>query len=376
LTINGRIRLRRIRWHCREEGASTPTDNLLDAAEATVSQGAKELICRLNQSSASFRKTSENLKRAAQIESNAETIRQLVEAEGKAVLGSLARGSLQPGWTARDCRADTGKTRVYASCDGVKVPLVTDEEKKTRRQKVREKRRRKGRKCKPLARAKPGSDNAWKEFRLVAHYDETQSHCHVSVTRGNHEAAGRLMARDAKFVEMHEADERIANVDGAPWIRTQLELHGTVDHIGLDFYHLSEYVHAARRDVFGEDDADGPAWAEQMLHQLKHKGYSAAWQMAIACRSKATGSGRATVDRLLGYMSERREMIRYPEFLARGWQIGSGPIEAQCKTTTSRVKGSGKRWDGANAEAVMALACLENSRLWQNYWLSADPAAN
>jgi len=368
--------LRRIRWHCREEGASTPTDNLLDAAEATVSQGAKELICRLNQSSASFRKTSENLKRAAQIESNAETIRQLVEGEGKAVLGALARGSLQPGWTARDCSVDTGKTRVYASCDGVKVPLIMDEEKKTRRRKVREKRRRKGRKGKPLARAKPGSDNAWKEFRLVAHYDETQSHCHVSVTRGNHEAAGRLMARDAKFVKMHEADERIANVDGAPWIRAQLELHGTVDHIGLDFYHLSEYVHAARRDVFGEDDADGPAWAEQMLHQLKHKGYSAAWQMAVACRSKATGSGRATVDRLLGYMSERREMIRYPEFLARGWQIGSGPIEAQCKTTTSRVKGSGKRWDGANAEAVMALACLENSRLWQNYWLSADPAAN
>ena len=34
----------------------------------------------------------------------------------------------------------------------------------------------------------------------MAHYDETQSHCHVSVTRGNHEAAGRLMARDAKSV--------------------------------------------------------------------------------------------------------------------------------------------------------------------------------
>ncbi len=114
LTINGRIR-----WHCCEDGTSTLTDCLLDEAECTVSHGAKELICRLNQSSASFRKTSENLKRAAQLESN----------------------------------------------------------------------------------------------------DETQSHCHVSVTRGNHEAAGRLMARDAKMVGLREADERIANVDGAPWIR-------------------------------------------------------------------------------------------------------------------------------------------------------------
>ena len=352
------------------------TDSYLDDAEATVSQGARELICRLNQSSASFRKTSDNLKRAAQIESNAETIRQLVEAEGKAVLRAFRREAIQPDWKARDCRVDSGKTRVYVSCDGVKVPLVTDDEKKTRRKNVRRKRRRKGRQCRPLPRAKQGSDNAWKEFRLVAHYDETQSHCHVSVTRGNHEAAGRLMARDAKAVNLQEADERIANVDGAPWIRSQLELHGTVEHIGLDSYHLSEYVHAARRETFGEDDADGSAWADTMMHQLKHEGYSAAWQMAIDHRQATSGSGLAGVDRLLGYMSERREMIRYPEFLARGWQIGSGPIEAQCKTTTSRVKGSGKRWDGPNAEAVMALSCLENSRLWQNYWLSADPAAN
>ena len=349
---------------------------MLDEAESTVSQGVRELTCRLNQSSASFRKTSENLKRAAQIESNAESIRQLVEAEGKAVRRVQARGKLLPTWHAQDCVSDTGKTRVYASCDGVKVPLITDDEKKRRRKKVREKRRQRGRKCKPLSPAKQGSDNAWKEYRVVAHYDETQSHCHVSVTRGNHEVTGRQMARDAGFIGLHDADERIANVDGAPWIRSQLELHGIVEHIGLDFYHLSEYVHDARRELFKEDDAEGRTWVETMLHQLKHEGYEAAWDTAIRRRAKTRKSKRAALDRLLGYMSERREMIRYPEFLKRGWQIGSGPIEAQCKTTTARVKGSGKRWDGPNAEAVMALACLENSRQWQTYWLSAQPALN
>ena len=368
--------MRRIRWHCPTEGGSTLTDILLDEAESTVSQGAREMICRLNQSSASFRKTSDNLKRAAQIESNAETIRRLVESEGKAVLQAQAQGKLLPTWNSEDCVADTGKTRVYESCDGVKVPLITDTEKKTRREKTRQKRRKRGRKCKPLARARQGSDNAWKEYRVVAHYDEKQSHCHVSVTRGNHEVTGRLMARDAGFVGLHKADERIANVDGAPWIRSQLELHGIVEHIGLDFYHLSEYVHDARRGLFEEDDAKGQTWVETMLHQLKHEGYEAAWDTAVGQRKTAKKSGRAALDRLLGYMSERREMIRYPEFLKRGWQIGSGPIEAQCKTTTARVKGSGKRWDGPNAEAVMALACLENSRLWQNYWLSADTVVN
>jgi len=376
LTSNGRVRLQRIRWHCSRQGSTTPTDAWLDEAEATVSQGARELICRLDQSSSSFRKTADNLQRVAQLQSNAETIRQVVESEGKAVLRSAQQGRLEPSWSAEDCVAEGGKTRVYASCDGVKVPLVTDEEKKKRRAKVRQKRRRRGRKCKPLRRATQGADNAWKEYRLVAHYDETGRRCHVSVTRGNHEAAGRLMARDAAQLGLKTADERIANVDGAPWIRNQLELHGTVDHIGLDFYHLSEHVHAARRKRFGEEDADGLAWAATILHRVKHEGYDVAWQMAVDSRSTATGAGRDALDRLLGYMSQRREMIRYPEFLSHGWQIGSGPIEAQCKTTTKRVKGSGMRWDGPNAEAMMALACLENSRLWETYWLTAASATN
>lgn len=55
---------------------------------------------------------------------------------------------------------------------------------------------------------------------------------------------------------------------------------------------------------------------------------------------------RKARDRLLNYVSERREMIKYPEFQAAGWQIGNGPTESTCKTLTSRPKGSGIRWDG------------------------------
>ena len=67
-------------------------------------------------------------------------------------------------------------------------------------------------------------------------------------------------------------------------------------------------------------------------------------------------------------MAKRKETILYPGFLARGRQIGSGPTEAMCKTTTARLKGSGMRWDGINAEAIMALAALEQSGRWKSYW--------
>ena len=119
------------------------------------------------------------------------------------------------------------------------------------------------------------------------------------------------MARDVANVGLHATDERIADVDGALWIRNQLELHGMVDWIGLDFHHFSEHVHTARRKAFGEDNAEGSAGATELLHCIKHEGCSPAWQMAIECRSHATGSWRAEMARLLGYISERREMIGY-----------------------------------------------------------------
>ena len=71
---------------------------------------------------------------------------------------------------------------------------------------------------------------------------------------------------------------------------------------------------------------------------------------------------------MLNYVTDRREMIAYPEFLKHGWQIGSGPTESQCKQVPRRVKGRGKRWDGDNAEAVMALEAMRQSGLSDHYW--------
>jgi hypothetical protein len=72
----------------------------------------------------------------------------------------------------------------------------------------------------------------------------------------------------------------------------------------------------------------------------------------------------------VNYVSERRDMIRYLEFRTKGWQIGSGPTEATCKTLTARLKCSGMRWDADNAEALMALEALSQSGQWDQYWKS------
>jgi hypothetical protein len=377
LTINGRVNVWRVRWHCPQEGSDTVADGWLDEAEATISEGVREMACRLNQGSTSFEKTAGNLARAAHLSISKEALRQLVEGEGKAVLKALQRGELEPEWTAEECRTPEDVSRLYVGCDGVNVPLVTEEEKQKRRAKVREKRRKLGRRCRRLPRAKTGADQSYKEFRVVNIYDETMEHRYVGATSGNHEAAGHLMQRMACQVELAKAQEKVANIDGAPWIRNQIEFHGVVDAIGLDFYHLQENLRKSRRIVFGEESPEGKTWLENLMHTFRHKGYDAAWDQLVNWRASFRAPlKRKEANRLLNYVAERRPIIRYPEFRSRGWQIGSGPTESECKTTTHRVKGRGRRWDGDNAEAMMALACLDDSRMWRTYWVTLGPAMN
>ena len=82
------------------------------------------------------------------------------------------------------------------------VPLATEVAKKGRREKIKEKRRRRGRKSPPLPARKAGADQKYKEFKIVAYYDETQTHRLVSGTRGDHEVAGRLMRREAGRIRL------------------------------------------------------------------------------------------------------------------------------------------------------------------------------
>ena len=376
LSINGRVRLRRVRWHCPEEGSETLLDRLVDQTESTISEGVREMACRVNQDASSFLKAAATLSRTAHLDVSKETLRQLVEEEGRRVLRTMQRAELGPDWSAADCATEQETTRVYLGCDGVKVPLVTDGEKKKRRAAIRDKRRRRGRKCKPLPRAKAGADNAYKEFRVGYLYDEKKEHRLVGITAGNHEAAGRMLRRMSDQVEFPQVDERVALIDGAPWIRNQIEFHGLTGDIGLDFYHLQDYAQRTRRAVFGEESQAGKRWLGELMHTFKHDGYETAWDQLTAWRKPLRGVKRAAADRLLQYAAERRDMIRYPEFRGKHWQIGSGPTEAECKTTTQRVKGRGRRWDSANAEALMALAALDDSGLWNHRWTTLDPQRN
>ena len=106
-----------------------------------------------------------------------------------------------------------------------------------------------------------------------------------------------------------------------------------------------------------------------MSHTFKHDGYEQAWEQLTELRSGLSSrTKKKAIDQLLHYMAERSHLINYPEFREKGWHIGSGPTEAQCGTTTDRIKGKGRRWNPDNALATMALESLEQSHQWSTYW--------
>jgi len=336
--------------------------------------GVRRTMCLLNLHAGSFDHARRCLAEAACLSASKELIRQVVEAEGKAVGQAQAR-MLPSAWGVSDCAITDGVTRMYIGCDGVKVPMVTDQENRKRRARAVQKRRARPTDATPLPRLprrRPGADQAYKEFKVVLHYSEDGEHSHASITRHDHRMAQVLMSRDARKLGLRHASEKVANVDGADWIRHRLEDAGLgLDAIGLDFYHLAQHVHQARRLIHGESDT-GRDWAGRLLHIVKHEGCDAMWNALQDTRRSLRGRRRDAIDALLRYIAPRRSMIQYPRFAQRGWQIGSGPTEAACKTLPARLKRSGMRWDSDNAEAIAQLQALHQNKQWNPYWNHAN----
>ena len=94
------------------------------------------------------------------------------------------------------------------------------------------------------------------------------------------------------------------------------------------------------------------------------------------CRQTA-GSGGG---KKLGYFVHNLERMQYGTFRRQGFFIGSGVIEAGCKTVIgSRCKQSGMFWGEPGAQNMLALRCIHSSRRLQDFWkhrLNAQAARN
>jgi hypothetical protein len=267
-------------------------------------------------------------------------------------------------------------TRVYAGVDGVMVPTVTQQEKDKRRknQSIRRQQRSAAGvgNARPLPPARKGSDERFKEMKIGLFYDQQKKHRHAFVTEANSEAFGPLLKTHARQVAFEQADECISLTDGARWIAGQIcRMLLLIKVMLLDFYHLSQHMHAAAKCCLGETQ-EAKDWTAARLKEIKELGVSPVLAAidALAKRIRAPAK-RESLRGLRDYMVARVELLDYPMALAQGYDIGSGPTEAMCKTLTLRLKRPGMKWDRDHAAGMMNLTALYDSGQAKNYWAQA-----
>jgi hypothetical protein len=148
--------------------------------------------------------------------------------------------------------------------------------------------------------------------------------------------------------------------DAAEWILRAVakELPGWT-HI-LDFYHATEHVQACGEVLYGIESRKAACWTRYWSRRLKQYGaayvgdhladLSGSYGFHPAQRPK-----QKAVLTLVRYLRKHQHQMDYPAYLARGWPIGSGPMESFCKQLGLRLKGPGMRW---NLTSVSPMAQL------------------
>lgn len=376
LTVGGAIELRRRYFWAAGRAGVSPVDAAAGIEQGNVSRGAREILCRMGMVQ-DFAQAAEDAARIGNVTVGKERLRQIVEAEAAEIERVRNRGALPAAWSAADAVAPggAGRTRVYAGIDGVLVPRVTQAEKDRRRRQHAIRRQRRSAcgigNVRPLAPARAGSDERYKEMKIGVFYDQTKSRRHVFATARNSAGYGPLLAAHARQIGWERADESITLTDGAKWIFASIrEVLGRASATLLDFYHLSQHVHAAAQACLNRTP---PAdWAAARLDEFKTQGaFAVLAAIDTLNRTLRAPARRKALQSLRDYVLTRLEMLDYAAALARGWDIGSGPTEAMCKNLTLRLKRPGMKWDADNASAMMNLIALYESGQWQLWWSRA-----
>jgi hypothetical protein len=372
LTADGEVRLERQYFWSKECGGVCPADELSGVAEASVSPGAEELCCLMGIGQ-DFAQATEDLDRVGGLTVSKERLRGIVEGTARQVKSARDGGKLAPAWTAEQAKLDDGRSRVYAGIDGVMAPTVTQKEKDKRRQKHVTRRQQRGKtgvgNTKPLPPRRPGSDERFKEMKIGTFYDQGKQRRHTFVSEQDGRAFGKLLGAHATLIRLEAADCALSLTDGAKWIwRAVITWLVCLNAVLLDFYHLAQHVHEAARCCLGEGET-ARAWASARLKDVKEGGAKALLAEIDALGKQVRAPRKKeSVRRLRQYVWKRRDMLDYPTALANGWDIGSGPTEATCKTLTLRLKRPGMKWDRDHAAGMMNLIAMRESGQWKSYW--------
>lgn len=188
--------------------------------------------------------------------------------------------------------------------------------------------------------------------------------------QGKQTAVTRLAHR-AALREGAQIRDRVALSDGAEALQQQMLTHLAAYTLVLDIIHASEYLWDAATALLGETHAERTGWVRTHLAQI----LDGETEAVIASLEQTASEGGRTAAQLqalhktIGYYRRNLPFMRYDEYLARGWPIGTGVVEGACgHLVKDRMEQGGMRWTQDGAQAMLDLRAVRLSGDWDAYW--------
>jgi hypothetical protein len=182
------------------------------------------------------------------------------------------------------------------------------------------------------------------------------------------EVFGGRIYQEAMRRGMNSAGETVVIGDGAPWIWNVADeqFYGATQIV--DLFHAREHYWNVAKACLGQNKDKLYQWTEERRKELDD-GRPEEVIDAIHHCSSLPGYDQATCEREIGYFTKNKDRMRYADFRKRGLFVGSGVLEAGCRTVVGqRLKQSGMHWTVRGANSIIALRCSILSNRWEDFW--------
>jgi hypothetical protein len=171
------------------------------------------------------------------------------------------------------------------------------------------------------------------------------------------------------------AKKKVVLGDGAVWIWNLADQHfpGAIQIV--DLYHARQHLWELSAKVFPRDQRGRKRWTARLLDKLD-RGKIEALVKALRQFPPPDEELARLLSNEADYFQRNGARMRYPSFREQGLFVGSGVVEAGCKTVIgARLKRSGMFWTVRGANAIMALRCCRISGKFEDYWEARSSAA-
>jgi hypothetical protein len=363
-TILGPVRFARSRYVCPACGqVEYPGDELLGVEGTGFSPGMRRLMTHAG-SRQSFREAGEDLRLYGAIHAHPKDVERQAEAMGRRIEDWMGKQASAAMLQTESQEAEQAPIAIlYAELDGTGAPM---------------------RKGELLERRTKGKDGEAKtnEVKLGCFFtqttldeegrpvrDEDSTH-YVGAIEKSRDFGQRYYA-EAVRCGLRRAARVVVLSDGAAYNRTIAEEHfPQATHI-IDLYHarerLAEFVKGWTAHAL---DGGFHTQCLGLLDEGRIEELTELLRQELPSRGKRRGQGLKKIN----YFGKRAAQMRYGEFRRQGLFVGSGVIEAGCKTLIGkRLKNSGMFWSRKGANAIIAARCCLYSGRFEDFW--ADIAA-